>query len=95
VRRFHQESCVYNRTMKQICFALLLAGASFAADAPKKTAEMKEVKDPVCGMMVDPKTTTDKAEYKGKTYYFCSRDEKETFLKSPEKYVKAEEPKKK
>jgi Cu+-exporting ATPase len=56
---------------------------------------MKEVKDPVCGMMVDPKTTTDKAEYKGKTYYFCSRDEKETFLKSPEKYVKAEEPKKK
>ena len=69
----------------------MLAGASFAADPPKKTTE---VKDPVCGMMVDPKTTTDKADYKGKTYYFCSREEKETFLKSPEKFVKAE-PKKK
>jgi len=70
----------------------MLAGASFAADAPKKTTT--EVKDPVCGMMVDTKTTTDKADYKGKTYYFCSREEKETFLKSPEKFVKAE-PKKK
>ena len=70
----------------------MLAGASFAADAPKKAAE---VKDPVCGMMVDPKTTTDKADYKGKTYYFCSREEKETFLKSPEKFVKAAETKKK
>ena len=77
--------------MKQICFALMLAGASFAADAPKKTAE---VKDPVCDMTVDPKTTTDKADYKGKTYYFCSREDKEAFVKTPEKYVKAE-PKKK
>ena len=39
--------------MKRICFALLLAGASFAADAPKKAVE---VKDPVCQMTVDPKT---------------------------------------
>ena len=78
--------------MKRICFALLLAGASFAADAPKKSAE---VKDPVCLMTVDPKTASEKADYKGKTYYFCSRDDKETFLKNPEKYVKAEGSKKK
>lgn len=63
----------------------MLAGASFAADTPKKTTE---VKDPVCGMMVEPKTAADKADYKGKTYYFCSKDEKETFLKSPDKFVK-------
>ena len=77
--------------MKQISFAILLAGVSFAADAPKKSTE---VKDPVCGMMLNPKTTADKADYKGKTYYFCIRDEKETFLKSPDKYVKAEDAKK-
>lgn len=29
------------------------------------------VKDPVCGMMVDPETAPAKAEYQGQTYYFC------------------------
>jgi Cu+-exporting ATPase len=79
--------------MKRICSALLLAGAAFAADAPKKATE---VKDPVCLMTVDPKTASDKADYKGKTYYFCSREDKETFVKNPDKYLKAESsPKKK
>lgn len=48
-----------------------------------------QVKDPVCGMMIDPKTAAGTAQYKGKTYYFCSRDEKAKFEKSPETYVKA------
>ena len=30
-------------------------------------------KDPVCGMDVDPKTATQKAEQGGKTFYFCGR----------------------
>jgi YHS domain-containing protein len=72
--------------MKRILSILMLAGAAFAADAPKKAAA--EVKDPVCQMTVDPKTASEKAEYKGKTYYFCSKDDKDTFVKSPEKYVK-------
>ena len=62
--------------------------------APPKTAPKaadkavpKEAIDPVCGMTVDPKTA-EKAEYKGKTYYFCSLDEKQDFVKSPEKYLK-------
>ncbi|NOY52421.1 MAG: YHS domain-containing protein [Deltaproteobacteria bacterium] len=29
-------------------------------------------------------------EYKGKTYYFCGKGEKETFLRDPEKYLKGE-----
>lgn len=29
-------------------------------------------KDPVCGMQVNEKTTEYKAEFQGKTYYFCS-----------------------
>lgn len=30
------------------------------------------VKDSVCGMMVDPHTTTHRAQYEGKPYYPCS-----------------------
>ncbi len=47
------------------------------------------VKDPVCGMEVDPKTAGGKSEYKGQTYYFCSLGCKKSFDKEPEKYVKA------
>jgi YHS domain-containing protein len=75
--------------MKTIAFAFLLAGLSLA-DNPPKT----ETKDPVCTMTVDPKTAADKATYKGKTYYFCSKEDKATFMKSPEKYVKTDEKKK-
>ncbi len=47
------------------------------------------VKDPVCGMDVDPKTT-EKSDYKGQTYYFCSKGCKATFDKNPEKFVSSQ-----
>ena len=78
------------RSMKIILFTLLMAGVSLADKAPKTA----DVKDPVCSMAVDPKTAADKATYKGKTYYFCSREDKETFNKSPQKYAKADDKKK-
>ncbi len=56
-----------------------------------KKAEAKAV-DPVCGMAVDPKTA-EKAVYKGKTYYFCARSERQEFEKNPEKYVSKEKKK--
>ena len=71
------------RRMKTILFALLMAGVSLADDAPKTV----EVKDPVCSMTVDPKTAADKATYKGKTYYFCSRGCLLDFREDPEKYL--------
>ena len=46
------------------------------------------VVDPVCGMDVDPATAAAKSDYKGKTYYFCSKDEKAQFDKEPEKFLK-------
>lgn len=49
------------------------------------------VKDPVCGMEVDPKTAANKSDYKGQTYYFCSPGCKKDFDQNPEKYVKPEE----
>jgi YHS domain-containing protein len=45
------------------------------------------VKDPVCGMEIDPKTAAGKSEYKGQTYYFCSSGCKKTFDANPEMYV--------
>jgi Cu+-exporting ATPase len=45
-------------------------------------------RDPVCGMEVDPQTAAGKSLYNGKTYYFCSTADKDTFDKHPEKYVR-------
>jgi YHS domain-containing protein len=50
------------------------------------------VKDPVCGMEIDPKTAAGKSDYQGKTYYFCSSGCKKAFDKEPQNYVgKAED----
>lgn len=46
------------------------------------------VKDPVCGMEVDPGKAASKSEYKGQTYYFCSPGCKKAFDKEPEKYAR-------
>jgi YHS domain-containing protein len=45
------------------------------------------VKDPVCGMEIDPKTAAGKSEYQGQTYYFCSAGCKKSFDKEPQKYA--------
>jgi Cu+-exporting ATPase len=44
-------------------------------------------RDPVCGMMVDPKKAAAKSEYKGRTYFFCAPSCKVAFDKDPEKYL--------
>lgn len=44
--------------------------------------------DPVCGMQLRADTAPAHSNYNGKTYYFCSRADKETFDRNPEKYVK-------
>lgn len=46
-------------------------------------------KDIVCGMPVDPKNA-EKSEYKGQTFYFCSKGCKAQFDKNPEKYITGE-----
>ncbi len=46
-----------------------------------------KVKDPVCGMMVDPQKSAAKVEREGKTYYFCSTRCAERFEKNPENFL--------
>jgi Cu+-exporting ATPase len=46
-------------------------------------------KDPVCGMTVEPSKAAAKQEFRGTTYYFCSRGCAARFAKDPEKFLAA------
>ena len=48
------------------------------------------VKDPVCGMECDERSTVGKVNYGGKTYAFCAANCKEEFEKNPERYIRKE-----
>ncbi len=45
------------------------------------------VKDPVCGMTVDPHKTQHRGEHSGRTYYFCCAGCRTKFLSDPERYL--------
>ncbi len=62
-----------------MCMAVL--GQTSQKKAPEKA------KDPVCGIMVE-KDPNLSANYKGETFYFCSKTDMEKFKKEPEKYAK-------
>ncbi len=47
-----------------------------------------KVRDPVCGMLVDPATALS-AEHAGTTYHFCSAGCRTRFLADPDKYLSA------
>ena len=82
--------------LRNLALALVLAAPvtmQFAgAQDAKNTTDQKEPKeaaDPVCGMMVET-ATAPKSDFKGKTYYFCSIDEKKEFDRSPASYIKVD-----
>jgi P-type Cu+ transporter len=45
------------------------------------------VRDPVCGMMIDPATSEHRFEYRGESFHFCSNDCKTKFTGNPEQYL--------
>src|SRR5690606_18701947 len=45
------------------------------------------VKDPVCGMTVDPHTAKHRYTHAGKTYYFCAARCREKFAADPAAYL--------
>jgi len=49
--------------------------------------ETNTVIDPVCGMSVNPRTTEIEVTIEGQTYYFCAEGCRQTFVKTPEKYL--------
>ena len=50
-------------------------------------ADTGKVKDPVCGMMVDPHKTAHRARHEGRPYYFCSSGCQSKFTAEPARYV--------
>ena len=80
--------------------SLAAPALSLPADAPKvevreqetpgEEAMMTTVKDPVCGMEIDPNNAVAAEEYRDKTYYFCSAACHDKFQAEPEEYVKKE-----
>ena len=55
------------------------------------TASATKVKDPVCGMTVDPATAKHQTVHDGTTYYFCAAGCKTKFEANPERYLKPQE----
>ena len=52
-------------------------------------AATEMVKDPVCGMYVNPDHAAGSAEYEGQTYYFCAVHCRDKFREAPERYLSA------
>ena len=57
---------------------------------PKQKQDDPTVKDPVCGMDVDPGNPAGTHIYEGQTYYFCSLHCVGKFRSDPEKYLSGE-----
>ncbi|HXG30999.1 MAG TPA: heavy metal translocating P-type ATPase [Thermodesulfobacteriota bacterium] len=51
------------------------------------TSSKNQLKDPVCGMYVDPESASGSYEYSGKTYFFCNRSCLERFQADPTRYL--------
>src|SRR5579883_1439210 len=49
-------------------------------------------RDPVCGMRVDPATAKHRADYRGKTYFFCCAGCQAKFTAEPAKYLMPQAP---
>ncbi|HMB07224.1 MAG TPA: YHS domain-containing protein, partial [Isosphaeraceae bacterium] len=72
-----------------------LAGAGYPAAAdghahhhhPSRGGATATVKDPVCGMDVDPENAAGRSEHAGRTYFFCSASCKRKFDDDPPRYL--------
>ena len=56
-------------------------------NAGHKAGATQKVKDPVCGMDVDPHTAKFRAEHEGHPYYFCSAGCRTKFIADPARYL--------
>ncbi|MDB5453716.1 MAG: copper-translocating P-type ATPase, partial [Caulobacteraceae bacterium] len=52
-----------------------------------RTPPGPDVRDPVCGMTVDPETTPHHAEHAGHDFHFCSTGCRQKFVADPDKYA--------
>jgi len=85
-----------NKTSRLIALLAVAALIVVLGVAAQQKADDKAI-DPVCGMTVTKAGAAATFDYKGTTYYFCSKGCKDAFAKEPEKYLQKkaakEEPK--
>ena len=85
-------------TFLDIAFLLLMAVMAWRfvttggiemlrAHARRPEAGATLVRDPVCGMSIDPATATEQLEFEAATYYFCSPGCRSKFEKDPDRYT--------
>jgi YHS domain-containing protein len=71
-----------------IVVSFVLAPFSALEAADKKAEKAEKHCCPMSGKDIDKDKAKFKAEYKGKTYFFCCEEGKAAFEKDPEKYLK-------
>ena len=68
------------------CVALLGLSVRGYAQGKVPRPKPEKARDPVCGLMVEKEAELS-ADYNGRTYYFCSKTDRDKFKKTPLKYV--------
>jgi Cu+-exporting ATPase len=61
-------------------------------DHGREAAPETVVRDPVCGMIVDPTAGKPTIEHQGHLFHFCSASCRDKFKAAPDKYVSAKDP---
>jgi P-type Cu+ transporter len=65
----------------------MTAAGHRSAVAGRREPRSKGVRDPVCGMTVDPAAAKHRAEHAGHTYFFCSSRCRERFEANPARFL--------
>ena len=65
----------------------MLDNTNDGTETTERGGNMAQVKDPVCGMIIEEEDAVTTSDYQGKRYYFCSEDCKGAFDQSSEDYV--------
>ncbi|RWK51681.1 MAG: YHS domain-containing protein, partial [Mesorhizobium sp.] len=66
-------------------------GSCCSSHSPAATS-IVVIRDPVCGMTVDPAAGKPSATFGGHSYHFCSEGCRTKFMKEPEAFLKATDP---
>ncbi|MGE5157095.1 MAG: heavy metal translocating P-type ATPase [Gemmatimonas sp.] len=68
------------------------AHAGHAAHSSEHQEGAQTVRDPVCGMKVDPATSKHRFDHRGETFHFCSAGCRTKFAADPAKYLDKTQP---
>jgi len=88
------------RTPEEVAVSILAEIVQLRAEREKqneladvdRSSDEEEQRDPICGMTVAVATAQHRAEFLGRTYYFCCGGCRERFLAAPDRYVASPAP---